>query len=141
MGQATLDDEDLFGEAADELQRDVRSHIADGWDALPAPDAIWMANADNVIGVLNTLRSNLDVSDAREHLREARKWHTVAVRAEAVDDDTVGEELTELEEMIDTIETIREQVSGVTSELPALREQLQSMQAPEEDPEQAAIEA
>lgn len=141
MGQATLDDEDLFGEAADELQRDVRSHINDAWEALPDPDAIWAAQSENVIGVLNTLRSSLDVSDAREHLREARKWHTIAVRADAIEDDTVSDELSDLEEMIASIETMREQVGAVTSELPGLREQLQSMQESESEPEQAAIEA
>lgn len=141
MGQATLDDDDLFGEAAEELRSDVESHIASGWAALPEPDTIWTANSENVIGVLNTLRSNLDVSGAREHLREARKWHTIAERADAVEDGELGDELADLEETIHTIETVREQVGAVTSELPGLRDQLKDVGESEALSDQATIEA
>jgi hypothetical protein len=41
MSQSTLDDEDLFGEAAQEMRADVEEHLSAARDELPDPDAIW----------------------------------------------------------------------------------------------------
>ena len=76
-----------------------------------------------------------------DHLREARKWLTIAERAEALEDDDLREELADLEETITTIETVREQVGSVTSELPGLREQLKNVEVDASDADQATIEA
>ena len=65
--QSTLADDDLFGEAA---------------ASLPDADAVWDVEADNVLGVLNTLRSALDVGDAADHLRQAKKTFIVGRRAD-----------------------------------------------------------
>ena len=86
MSQSTLDDEDLFGEAAEEMRTDVEEHLAGARDELPDPDDVWHTDADNVLGVLNALRSELDVGEAREHLRQAKKWYTMGERADAFDD-------------------------------------------------------
>lgn len=125
MAQATLDDDDLFGEAAGELREDVQAHIAAGWDSLPGEDAIWRAEADNVLGVLNTLRNAMDVGDAREHVRDAKKWFTMGERANAFDDAAgLEEELRRLEETIDRIETIQADVAHLASALPGVKEDL-----------------
>jgi hypothetical protein len=71
MSQSTLDDDDLFGEAASEMRTDVEASLAAAREELPAPDEVWTADADNTLGVLNALRSALDVAGAGEHLREA----------------------------------------------------------------------
>ena len=73
MSQSTLNDDELFGEAASEMREDVEESLAEAWDELPDPDDVWETDADNVLGVLNGLRSALDVGDAEEHLRDAKK--------------------------------------------------------------------
>lgn len=105
MSQATFgDDEELFGEAANEMREDVESSLADGWDALPAADDVWETDADNVLGVLNGLKTALDAGDAEDHLRDAKKWFTMGQRADAFEDaDDLKEEIGDLEEAISSI--------------------------------------
>lgn len=125
MGQATLDEDDLFGEAADELEADVRKGIDAASAALPDADTIWAANADNILGVLNGLKGSLDTGDARESLRDAQKWFTIGQRAGAFEQD--GELATELEalnETITAIESAEERVSELINTLPELKQQL-----------------
>ncbi|SEH17130.1 hypothetical protein SAMN04487967_3000 [Natronorubrum sediminis] len=123
MSQATLgDDEELFGEAANEMREDVESSLEDAWDALPAADEIWETDADNVLGVLNGLKTALDVGDAEDHLRDAKKWFTMGQRADAFEDaDDLEEEIETLEEAIGDIADAGEQVGDLTSTIPALR--------------------
>ncbi len=122
MSQATLDDDALFGEAANELETNVRDHVDAAWNALPDPEQVWTVESENVLGVLNTLRSALDVEDAIEHVRDAKKWYTLGSRAEAFDaDDPLAEELAELEATIESIEELRTLVGDAASELPAVR--------------------
>jgi hypothetical protein len=73
MSQTTLGDDELFGEAAAEMRDDVEKHLAATRAELPDADEIWETDADNVLGVLNGLRSALDVGEAEEHLRQAKK--------------------------------------------------------------------
>ncbi|APX97442.1 DUF5790 family protein [Natronorubrum daqingense] len=123
MSQATLgDDEELFGEAANEMREDVESSLEDAWDALPAADEIWETDADNVLGVLNGLKTALDVGDAEDHLRDAKKWFTMGQRADAFEDaDDLEAEIETLEEAIGDIADAGEQVGDLTSTIPALR--------------------
>ncbi|MFD1565636.1 DUF5790 family protein [Haloarchaeobius amylolyticus] len=123
MSQATLgDDEELFGEAATEMRADVESSLADAWAALPDADDVWDADADNVLGVLNGLNSALEVGDAEDHLRDAKKWFTMGQRADAFDDaDDLEEEIADLEDAITDISGASEQVGELTSTIPALR--------------------
>ena len=64
MSQATLDDDELFDEAASEMREDVESSLDDARAALPESDDIWDAEADNTLGVLNGLKEGLDAGDA-----------------------------------------------------------------------------
>ncbi|MBZ6493665.1 DUF5790 family protein [Natrinema longum] len=127
MSQATLgDDEELFGEAANEMREDVESSLEDAWATLPDADDVWETDADNVLGVLNGLNSALEVGDAEEHLRDAKKWFTMGQRADAFDDaDDLEEEIADLEEAITDISEAGEQVGELTSTIPALRGTLQ----------------
>ncbi|PCR90701.1 DUF5790 family protein [Natrinema ejinorense] len=127
MSQATLgDDEELFGEAANEMREDVESSLEDAWATLPDADDVWETDADNVLGVLNGLNSTLEAGDAEEHLRDAKKWFTMGQRADAFDDaDDLEEEIADLEEAITDISEAGEQVGELTSTIPALRGTLQ----------------
>ncbi|WP_226005233.1 DUF5790 family protein [Natrinema salinisoli] len=142
MSQATLgDDEELFGEAANEMREDVESSLADAWAALPDADDIWDTDADNVLGVLNGLNSALEAGDAEENLRDAKKWFTMGQRADAFDDaDDLEEEIADLEEAITDISEAGEQVGELTSTIPALRGTLQDA-GPEDDSEAADDDA
>ncbi|WP_257299714.1 DUF5790 family protein [Haloarchaeobius sp. FL176] len=134
MSQSTLNDDELFGEAASEMRNDVEDSLAEAWDELPDPDDVWETDADNVLGVLNGLRSALDVGDAEEHLRDAKKWFTMGERADAFDDaDDLEAELEDLEGVIEDIATAGEQVGELTSTVPGLRSTLEEAAGDDEE--------
>ncbi|ELZ09444.1 hypothetical protein C479_11520 [Halovivax asiaticus JCM 14624] len=134
MSQASLTDDDLFGEAANEMREDVESSLADARDALPDAEAIWETDADNVLGALNGLKSALETGDAEEHLRDAKKWYTMGERADAFDDaEDLADEIETLESTIGDIEQAGDQVGDLTQTIPGLRSTLQS--ADDEDEE------
>jgi len=135
MSQSTLDDDDLFGEAADEMRDDVESHLADARAELPEPESIWETGAENVLGVLNGLKTALDVGEAADHLRQAKKWFTLGSRADAFENpDELQDEIEAVEELIETVDSAGEEVGELTSTIPALRNELQ-------DAHEAASEA
>ena len=122
MSQSTLDDDELFGEAASEMREDVEASLDDARAALPDSEDVWDAEADNVLGVLNGLRSALDVEDAADELRDAKKWFTMGQRADAFDDaEDLEEAIADVEETIETIEEAHEQVGELASTVPELR--------------------
>ena len=134
MSQASLDDDELFGEAASEMRSDVESSLEDAWAALPSADDIWETDAENVLGVLNGLKSALNGSDAEDHLRDAKKWFMMGMRADAFDDaDDLKAEIEDLESAIEDISAANEQVGNLTSTIPALRGTLQSAGPEDED--------
>ncbi|WP_267641839.1 DUF5790 family protein [Haloarchaeobius amylolyticus] len=134
MSQSTLNDDDLFGEAASEMREDVESSLADAWAELPDADDVWETDADNVLGVLNGLRSALDTGDAEEHLRDAKKWFTMGKRADAFDDaDDLEAELERLETVIEDIGDAGEQVGELTSTVPGLRSTLEDAHAADDE--------
>ena len=122
MSQSTLDDDELFGEAASEMREDVESSLAAARAALPEADEIWEVEADNTLGVLNSLRSALDVGDAEDHLRDAKKWYAVGKRADAFEDaDDLEEAIEEVEELMESITEAHGQVSDLAATVPELR--------------------
>ncbi|SEP20682.1 hypothetical protein SAMN04487948_12147 [Halogranum amylolyticum] len=141
--QSTLENDDLFGEAAAEMRADVETHLRQAWAELPDSDEIWNTEADNVLGVLNGLRSGLDAGDAEEHLRQAKKWYTMGERADAFEDaDDLVEEIQAVEEVIEMLEDAREQVGGLTSTMPQLRGALdEAAEAREDATDDAADES
>jgi hypothetical protein len=135
--QATLGDDELFGEAAAEIRADVEDHLEAARAELPASDDVWATDADNVLGVLNGLKSSLDVGDATEQLHQAKKWYVIGSRAEAFEDaDDLAAEIEELEELVETITEAREQVADLTSVMPQLRSALQDAAEAEEEEEE-----
>lgn len=134
MSQSTLDDDDLFGEAADELRADVEAHLDAARRELPGADEVWDTDADNVLGVLNGLDAALDVGDAHEELRQAKKWFAVGQRADAFeDDDGLEADLAAVGEALELVAGAEERVSKLTSTVPELRGTLQELDADGED--------
>lgn len=134
MSQTTLDDEDLFDEAATEMRSDVEDAIAAARDELPDPDDIWTVESENVLGVLNALRSSLAVNDAATHIRDAKKWYMIGERADVFDDASdLKTEIDTLETAIERVEHVHDSVSELASTLPELRNDLANL-AIEESP-------
>ncbi|MFB6135380.1 MAG: DUF5790 family protein [Halobacteriaceae archaeon] len=134
MSQSTLDDDELFGEAANEVREDVEEHVEAARDALPDAADVWEVEADNTLGALNALKSALDAEEAREHYRDAKKWYTMGERAGAFEDaDDLEAELADLEDLFDDIEAAREQVAELTGILPRLREALSEPESGSEE--------
>ena len=125
MSQASLDDDELFADAASEMRADVEEALEEARDALPEPEEFFEVDADNVVGALNGLKGGLDASDAVEHLRDAKKWFTMGQRADAFDDaDDLEADIAELEDLITDVETASEQVTDLAATVPSLRERL-----------------
>ena len=125
MAQATLDDDELFGEAADELKDDIKAALQSAEETLPDADAVWEPAGDNLLGQLNALRSTLDTGDAREHLHEARKWLGLGRRSGAIAaEDELAMRVETADEKLQAIEAARESVGTLTSTLPELRQVL-----------------
>jgi len=130
MSQTTFSDDELFGEAAAEMRDDVEEHLAAARAELPEADEVWETEADNVLGVLNGLRSALDVGEAEGHLRQAKKWYTMGERADAFDDAAdLAAAIEDLEGLIETIRATHDDVSDLTNAVPELRGSLQDLDA------------
>ena len=145
MTQATLDDDQLFDEAASEMREDVEAALDDARAELPDADDVWDAEADNTLGVLNALRSALDTEDAEDHLREAKKQFVVGKKADAFEDaDELEEAIAEVEKVVEDIEAAHEQVGDLTSTVPELRSALQDAETdsePDADADATTAEA
>ncbi len=126
MGQATLDDDDLFGEAAAELREDITAALDEAETALPAEDDVWTPEGGNLLGQLNTLRSTLEADETVASLREAKKWIAVAERSGAIeDDDELIERLNNIEQRLSMMTEVRDATGNLTAQLPELRQALQ----------------
>ena len=122
MSQATLDDDELFDEAATEMREDVEASLADARATLPDPDDVWDADADNTLGVLNGLKGALDTGEAADHLRDAKKWFAMGRKADAFEDaDDLEADIESLEAVLTQITTAHGQVSDLTATIPELR--------------------
>lgn len=127
MSQTTLDDEDLFDEAASEMQQDVEEALAAARAELPASDAIWDIEAENTLGVLNGLKSALNSGAATDHLQEAKKWYTMGDRADAFDDASdLAAAIEEIEEIVSRVNSAHGLANDLASTLPELRSDLES---------------
>ncbi|MXR41105.1 hypothetical protein GRX01_07110 [Halobaculum sp. WSA2] len=136
MAQSTFDDDDLFGEAADEMRTDVEAHLRAAKATLPEADAVWETDADNVLGALNGLRSALDTGDAVEELRQAKKQYVLGERAGAFEDDEeLAAEIEDLQELVETLEETHEQVGDLTSVVPQIKSDLEDAHAEGVDPD------
>ena len=134
MSQSTFDDDDLFGEAAAETRAEVEEHLAAAREELPAADDVWLTDADNVLGALNGLKSALDVGDAIDHVRSAKKSYVLGERADAFEDaDDLKAEIEELETLVGDIESAAEEVGSLTGTIPAIRGALQDAEDAEDD--------
>ncbi|KTG10890.1 hypothetical protein AUR64_06830 [Haloprofundus marisrubri] len=129
MSQSQLGDDDLFGEAAAEMREDVEKHLDAARETLPEGDDIWETEADNVLGVLNGLRSALDTGDAEDHLRQAKKWYTIGERADAFEDaEDLAAAIEDVEELLEQITGAHENVGELASTIPQLRGALDEAQ-------------
>ncbi|MFB6112254.1 MAG: DUF5790 family protein [Halobacteriaceae archaeon] len=125
MSQSTLDDDELFGEAADEVRADVEAALDRAREALPAPAAIWEVEGDNALGMVNTLKSAMAAEEVEEHLRDAKKWHTMGERAGAFEDgDDLAAEIEAIEGVLADLEEAQSMLTELAGTLPELRKQL-----------------
>jgi hypothetical protein len=122
MSQSTFEDDDLFDEAAADIRTEVEDHLDAARDSLPASEEIWTVEADNTLGVLNTLSQALDTGDAAAHLRDAKKSYTMGKRADAFEDaEGLAERIEALDAVMDDIETAHDHASELASTVPELR--------------------
>jgi hypothetical protein len=141
MAQSTLDDDELFTEAASEMREDVENSLDAARAELPDAADIWDVEADNTLGVLNSLRTALELGEARENLRDAKKWYTMGKEAGAFEDaEDLAEEIEAVEELLADIETAHGQVGDLASTIPQLKSALEEGEA-DTDADAEAAEA
>ena len=141
MGQATLDEDELFDEAATEMRDDVEDALDSVRSVLPTGASIWDVDANNTLGVLNTLKDASDIEDAHAHLRDAKKWYTVGEQADAFDDASdLVEEIETIEETLDHLEDLNEQVTELTAVVPQLRTSLSDIESEDAETEDGSDE-
>lgn len=129
MSQSTLDEDELFGEAANEVRADVEASLDEAEAALPDADEVWNVEADNTLGVLNALNSALEAEDAEDALRDAKKWYTMGDRADAFEDgDDLAARIEDVEDVLDDVSAAHEQVSDLASTVPQLRSALEEFE-------------
>ncbi|WP_188980407.1 DUF5790 family protein [Halocalculus aciditolerans] len=134
MSQSSLDDDELFGEAAAEMREDVETHLAKARDALPEGKAVWDVEADNTLGVLNGLKSALAADEVDTHLRDAKKWYTIGERADAFEDASdLQAEIEEIESVLDDLQAVSEHVAELTGTIPELRSKLDDLHADDDE--------
>ena len=122
MSQATLDDDELFDEAASEMREDVGESLEAAKATLPEADSIWETEADNTLGALNGLKGALDTGDAESNLRDAKKWFAMGKQADAFEDaDDLEAEIADLEAILESILEAHDKVSDLTATIPELR--------------------
>jgi hypothetical protein len=127
MAQSKLDDDELFDEASDEMRDDVEDALERARDELPESDDVLDAEGDNIIGVLNSLKTGLDAEEAEEALREAKKWFGIGERADAFDDEFVDEtedEIEEIQEALDALRDAEESATELTDAVATLKSSL-----------------
>ncbi|WP_336327320.1 DUF5790 family protein [Halovenus sp. HT40] len=138
MSQSTLDDDELFTEAASEMREDVEDSLDAARAELPDAADIWDVEADNTLGVLNSLRTALELGEAKENLRDAKKWYTMGKEADAFEDAAdLAEDIEAVEELLGDIETAHDQVGELASTIPQLKSALEESEDPEADAEAA----
>lgn len=124
MAQSTLEDDELFDEASDEMREDVEEALEEAREALPDADELFEAEGDNVIGVLNSLKSGLDAGDAEEAFREAKKWFGIGTKADVFDEEFVEEkeeDIEELEEALGSLTDAEETATELTDTVASLK--------------------
>lgn len=122
MSQSNFDDDELFGEAAEEMHEEVEHHLSAARAELPTPDSIWETSADNVLGVLNGLKSALNVGEAADHLRQAKKKFMIGSRADLFEaPEELEAEIEALDGLLETVDSANQEVSELTATIPALR--------------------
>jgi hypothetical protein len=126
MAQTTLDDDDLFSEAASEMREDVESSLAQTREALPNSEAFFDIEAENTLALLNRLSSRLETGAAAEHLHDAKKTLVIGREADAFDDaDDLASEIEGLEELLGDVEAAQQQAEELSSTVPELKAALE----------------
>lgn len=142
MSQSTLDDDELFTEAASEMREDVEDSLDAARAELPDAADIWDVEADNTLGVLNSLRTALELGEAKENLRDAKKWYTMGKEADAFDDaEDLADDIEAVEKLLGDIETAHDQVGELASTIPQLKSALEESEDPETEADAEAAEA
>ena len=127
MAQSTLEDDELFDEASDEIRSDVEAALEDAREALPDSDDVLDVEGDNIIGVLNSLKTGLDGGEARDALREAKKWFGIGERADAFDEEFVEEaedKIGEIENALGALDDAEESATELTDAVASLKDSL-----------------
>lgn len=124
--QVSLDDDELFSEASEEIEKKVEQKLKEARSSLPNSDSIMETDGENIIGVLNSFKSELEVEN-EESLKEAMKWFEVGKRAGSFDEDfrkKVEEELNYINNIIKSIEEVRQKSMQLTDSIAELRKSL-----------------
>lgn len=103
----TFTDDELFGEAADEVKSDVDDCLARAIDEIPAEEAV-RAVDDTCFVDLDSLITTLNIDAVGTAIRDARKWFTIGKRAGTFNDDYITKTEAAIATFEETVDVLRE---------------------------------
>lgn len=120
MSESMFDDDELFAEAAEELQVDVDDALTRAREHVPAEEVVLGADQDELQAVLASLTTTLDIEAIKDALQEARKAFVMGRRADAFDDEYIADTeatMTTLEDTVTTLQNIEAAATDLTEAL------------------------
>lgn len=125
MSQTTFDEDELFDEASEEMQADVDNALARAREQIPGEETVLTADDGDLLAVLDSLTTTLDVEEIETALQGAQKAFVIGQRAEAFDDDFINDTeatIATLEETTDTLRTIDTAATSLAEALTAFQD-------------------
>ena len=116
MSQTSFDEDELFDEASEEMKKDIEASLENAREKLPDGDDFIDVEGKNLVGILNRFKADVEPEGLTEDIREAKKNLELAKRADALGDEYVDEKESEIEEMSEAQDSLRE-VEEIATEL------------------------
>jgi len=116
MAQLSFDDDELFTEAAEDMQTEIEKSVTAATSTLPSEDALVESDADSLLNALESIESEIDIDAVEAALTDVKKTFLLGQRADAFDSEYVSTTETTISELDETVTTLRE-IETATAEL------------------------
>lgn len=116
MTQTSFDDEELFTEAAEDMQTEIEESVSAATATLPSKDALREPDPETLLDALDAVKSEIDIEAVEAALTDVKKTFVLGQRAEAFDSAYVTETEATITDLEETVATLRE-IETATAEL------------------------
>ena len=151
MSQASFDHEELFTEAAEDIQSEIEESLTAATAAVPSHADLVEHDTETAVGALESVEEAVELNEAEAAVADVKKTFLLGQRADAFDSEYTAETeatINELEETVATLgaitaasEELREALAGYSVDVESGTAAASSDEAPEEPTESAADDA